>query len=289
MLWSPDFPRDCGVARLPGRPVLGFYFTTLVGMLILFPPSEGKTPATFGSGVELGELLAPELTGAREAVVDELVRVSGLPDAEQLLKVGPSLLAEVERNTRLWSEPVAPASEVYSGVLFEAFGYSSLGADARARADRAVVVISAAWGAVTLSDRIPAYRLSMGTKLGEIGDLAKFWKGELKRSLDELAGDQLVVDGRSTAYAKVWTPVPRHHLLVRVEKVAADGSRKVVSHMAKHYRGLLGRYLVQENLTGIEDAGELAEALAPGFEVELLSPTEKKPGTLTLLVREELP
>ncbi|MDY6052177.1 MAG: peroxide stress protein YaaA [Rothia sp. (in: high G+C Gram-positive bacteria)] len=255
-------------------------------MLILFPPSEGKTPATSGPGVELGELVAPALTEAREAVADELVRVSGLPDAAKLLKVGPSLVVEVERNTRLWEEPAAAASEIYSGVLFEAFGYSSLGAQACERADRAVLVFSAVWGLVRLTDRIPAYRLSMGTRLGEIGDLAKFWRGELGRPLAELTGDQLVVDGRSAAYAKAWAPAPQRHVLVRVERVAADGSRKVVSHMAKHYRGLLGRYLVEQGLTDIEDAGELAEVLQEGFEVELLSPTEKKPGVMTLLVRD---
>ena len=255
-------------------------------MLILFPPSEGKTPATSDHPLDLGDLLAPELTEAREAVVDELVRVSSLPDAGELLKVGPSLLAELERNTRLWSEPASPAAEIYSGVLFEAFGYGSLSPEAKELADQAVVVISAAWGAVRLTDRIPAYRLSMATRLGQLGDLAKFWRGELKGPLDELAKDQLVVDGRSAAYAKAWAPAPQRHLLVRVERLGADGSRKVVSHMAKHYRGLLGRYLVQQKLTGLEQATELAEALSAGFEVELLSPTEKKPGTLTLLVRD---
>ncbi|WP_237233597.1 YaaA family protein [Rothia nasisuis] len=254
-------------------------------MLILFPPSEGKSAALGGAPVELGELSFPALTGAREAVVDELVRVSRGEGAAEQLKVGKSLLAEVQRNTRLWGEPAQAAAKVYSGVLYEAFDYEGLDVASRVRAESSTVIISAVWGAVRLRDCIPAYRLSMGTKLGEIGDLAKFWKGELGEALDEYAGEQLVVDGRSSAYLRAWSPSPARHLLVRVERVASGGTRQVVSHMAKHYRGLLGRYLVEHNLTGVEEPGELAVALGQDFEVELSSPTEKKPGTLTLVVR----
>lgn len=255
-------------------------------MLILFPPSEGKSAATAGAPVCLGDLLFPCLTGVRETVVDELIRVSALDDALERLKVGASLVGEVKRNTRLWSEPAAAASQVYSGVLFEAFGYDSLSSDGRGRADESVLVISAAWGVVRLVDAIPAYRLSMGTRLGELGDIAKLWKGELADALDDYAGNQLILDGRSAAYAKVWSPAPSRHVLVRVERVQADGSRRVVSHMAKHYRGLLGRFVVEQGLTAVDEAGELAEALGEAFEVELVAPTPRKAGTLTLVVRD---
>lgn len=256
-------------------------------MLILFPPSESKATAPVENPpVELGDLSFPVLTEARERVAEVLAEVSGREDALDALKVGASLAPEVKRNTRILAEPAQEAAAVYTGVLFEAFGAGTLSEQARTRAKESVLVTSALWGAVKLGDLIPAYRLSMGVKLGEVGDLAKFWAGELPAALDEYAGDQLVVDGRSAAYAKAWKPSPARHLMVRVERVQPDGSRKVVSHMAKHYRGLLGRYLVEETLTGIDDAVELAEALSKDFTVELLEPTAKKPGTLTLVVAD---
>lgn len=256
-------------------------------MLILFPPSEGKAVAGSSCApVELGDLSFPVLTEARESVLGVLADVSAAEDALEVLKVGPSLVAEVERNRRLLEEPAQEAAQVYTGVLFEAFGATSLGAEARARADESVLVVSALWGAVRLGDAVPAYRLSMGVKLGELGDLGKFWAGELPAALDSYAGEQLVVDCRSAAYAKAWKPAPSRHLVVRVERVLEDGSRKVVSHMAKHYRGLLGRYLVEQGLTDLDDAVELAQALGRDFEVELVEPTAKKPGTLTLVVKD---
>ena len=90
-------------------------------MLILLPPSEGKTPAPAGNApVSFADLSFPELTAERESVLEELTAVSLGPDALAELKVGASLEAEVERNTRLLTEPAQPAIRTYTGVLFEA-------------------------------------------------------------------------------------------------------------------------------------------------------------------------
>ncbi|MFW0178900.1 YaaA family protein [Rothia sp. P7208] len=254
-------------------------------MLILFPPSEGKTAQNTDRTVDLADLSFPELTQSREELMQQLQIVSDSEDALAQLKVGASLAQEVERNTRLWREPAAQASEVYSGVLFEAFNFSSLDEQAQERAINSVVIISALWGAVRFSDVIPAYRLSMGVKLGEIGDLAKYWKGELPTVLNRHYDGELVIDCRSAAYVKAYpTPVERT-LSVRVEKVLEGDERKVVSHMAKHYRGELGRYLVQKGLTEINVLDELINELSKDWEIEFSPATAKSAGILTLVVR----
>ncbi len=95
-------------------------------MLILLPPSEGKTPAPAGNApVCFADLSFPELTAERESVLEELATVSSGPDALAELKVGTSLEAEVDRNTRLLTEPAQPAIRTYTGVLFEALDYAS--------------------------------------------------------------------------------------------------------------------------------------------------------------------
>lgn len=256
-------------------------------MIILLPPSETKTPAPAGDPVDLGELSFPELSDARETVVDQLQKVSASPDALEQLKVGKTLAAEVQRNTRLYEEPAHAASQVYTGVLFDALDLAGFSGEDQGRAHRHLLVISALWGAVRPGDRIPAYRLSMGTSLGEIGSLKKFWRGELAGPLDAAIGDQLVLDCRSADYAQAYRPRPAQTLAVRVEKENAAGQRTVVSHMAKHYRGLLARAVISQQLTDIDDAAELVERLSPAWRVELTAPTEKKAGVLTVVVREE--
>ncbi|MDO5750937.1 MAG: peroxide stress protein YaaA [Rothia sp. (in: high G+C Gram-positive bacteria)] len=260
-------------------------------MKILLPPSEGKTPAPASEvPVDLAELSLPELTEERETVLETLMRVSAQPNAMEQLKVGASLSAEVERNTHLLREPAQEAYKTYSGVLFEALDMPGMDTAQLQRAQESLLISSALWGTVTPLDRIPAYRLSMGVKLGELGDIAKFWKGALTPVLNELYGEELMIDCRSGVYAKTWVPTPARCVAVRVEKVFEDGSRKVVSHMAKHYRGLLAGFMVRNGasmLAELDTPEALTEFLtAAGWEVELQASTARKAAQLTVLVRE---
>ena len=81
-------------------------------MLILLPPSEGKTPPRRGRSLDLGTLSFPELTPLREALVGTVARVSGEPEAASVLGVSPNLVGDIERNTRLMTAPTAAASHV---------------------------------------------------------------------------------------------------------------------------------------------------------------------------------
>src|SRR6187431_1647470 len=91
------------------------------GVLVLLPPSEGKTPPrSSGPQLDLDSLSSPGLTPLREKVLDALAQVSASPDAMSVLGVGPSLADEVARNVNLRTAPTAPAKKVYTGVLYAA-------------------------------------------------------------------------------------------------------------------------------------------------------------------------
>ncbi len=63
-------------------------------MLVLLPPSEGKSPARRrGNPVAIDALSFPELAAAREEMLDRLVATSALDDAHERLDVGASLRA----------------------------------------------------------------------------------------------------------------------------------------------------------------------------------------------------
>lgn len=252
-------------------------------MLILLPPSEGKTPAPdHREPVDFSVLHHPNLNEARRQVLDVLGQISVQDDALDILKVGKSLVAEVERNTRLLDEPAGDASDIYSGVLYEALDYTSLGKTQKELADEHILIISALWGIVRLDDVIPAYRLSMGTKLGELGALANFWRPYLEAEID--VDDQLILDCRSAPYQKA-LPTPRAQTYeVKAMSVAPDGSRKVISHMAKHYRGLITRWILTHQLADTNDVNKLAQALNKDFDVELIPATTRKAGTITVLI-----
>ncbi|MSR99761.1 peroxide stress protein YaaA [Arthrobacter sp. BL-252-APC-1A] len=255
-------------------------------MLILLPPSEGKTRPQSGPALNPDLLRFPELAAARKEVLSALMDASAAQDAHTVLGVGASLASEVQRNTVLESEPCAPAHQVYSGVLYDALGYDSLTPGQQAAADEAVVVISALWGAIGFGDAIPAYRLSMGTKLPGIGRLAAFWKAALTEPLNRHAEEQLVVDCRSSTYAAAWQPAPERTAAVNVFQVR-NGQRKVVSHFAKRTRGELARHLLARDSKAPATAEELLAAAAEKWEAELLAPAGRKPYQLNLILPGE--
>jgi cytoplasmic iron level regulating protein YaaA (DUF328/UPF0246 family) len=222
----------------------------VVAVLICLPPSEGKTPAPADAApVDLEALTAPSLTAQRASVLDALAAVSARPDATSVLTVSDGLADEVARNADLKSAPAAPASNVYTGVLYAAARLAGLPDGAGRRAAESVRIFSGLWGVVAPGDRIPAYRLSIGVDLPGIGRLPTAWRPHLAEALAERAAGNVVVDCRSAAYLAAWRPRttgPRAADWVAVRVVReAGGKRTVVSHNAKHTRGVLTGHLLR--------------------------------------------
>lgn len=252
-------------------------------MLILLPPSEGKTPAADGSAVAWPSLSFPQLNSHRAKVLDALGTVSAHEDALALLGVGATLKDDVERNTRLYAEPAAPAHRIYSGVLYDALGYKTLTPAQQRKADETVLVISALWGAIRFGDQVPAYRLSMGTALPDVGRLASFWKPQLSAVLSEAAANQLLVDCRSSTYAAAWAPPPAQTVAVNVF-TEVRGTRKVVSHFAKHTRGELARHLLTRRGAAPRTPAQLLKASREKWEAELVEGSARKAHALNIIL-----
>lgn len=241
-------------------------------MLILVPPSEGKAvPRRRGTPLDLARLSHPELTDTRTRLLTAVVEVSERPDACATLGVSSGLADEVRRNTELLDQPARPAAEVYTGVLFEALDLAGLSAPARRRASRSLLVQSALFGPIRPGDRIVSYRLSMGTSLPGIGPLAAHWRSVLDPVLTEAAGRGPVVDCRSATYAAAWRPrgdLARRTVAIRVF-TETDGRRTVVSHSAKHTRGLVARWLLEAERAP-RTVGAVPEVVAEHVDCELV-------------------
>ncbi len=240
-------------------------------VLILLPPSEGKTPPRRGKPLDLEGLSAPSLTPARERVLDALVTLcSGDPTAAAAaLEVPKTQLELVALNAALRSAPTARADAVYSGVLYDALGLATLSTAARRRATSRVRVTSSLFGLVAPTDRIPAYRLSGDAVLPGLGTVAGIWREELGPEVTELVGDGLLVDLRSGMYAAFWRPVGLSRVAtVRVLHEVA-GRRQVVSHFNKSTKGRIVRALLEDGANPRTPA-RLAEALRDlGWTVEV--------------------
>lgn len=243
-------------------------------MLILLPPSEGKTAPADGDPVDLGALaFAEELAPRRSTLLDALERLGGASTARAVKALGISTgqAGEAKLNAALREAPTAPAAEVYSGVLYERLDLAGLPAAARRRAGRQVLIASALWGFVRPEDRIPYYRFSAKARLKGIGPPAAWWRDALAAAMPDEPGD-LIVDMRSAAYAAAWKPKRATLLSVRAF-TEQGGERKAVSHMAKAVRGEVTRALLLAKKPPADAEAAAAIARAAGVAVELTPST----------------
>ncbi len=247
---------------MPGPP-------TLWDVLILLPPSESKTGRTRGRPTDPERVSFPELASTRADVAAALAQVSLHPDAPTLLGVSANLRADIAYNTRLGSAPAVPVADLYTGVLYDALDLPSMDTAARRRANRWLVVVSALFGALRPTDKVPPYRLSMGVNLGELGPLASVWRAPLAAVLPIAAGRAVIVDCRSSTYAAAW--VPQGDLAARWVQIRVPGA----THMAKHTRGLVARHLCESGVDA-RTAKALERVVAQRFETTLTKPA--RPG-----------
>ncbi|MFF0381369.1 peroxide stress protein YaaA [Streptomyces sp. NPDC004286] len=258
-------------------------------MLVLLPPSEGKASSGRGAPLKPESLSLPGLAAARQAVLAELVELCAGDEekAREVLGLSEGLRGEVAKNAGLLTAGARPAGEVYTGVLYDALGLATLDPAAKRRAARSLLVFSGLWGAIGVTDRIPSYRCSMGVKLPGLGALAGHWRAPMAEALPEAAGNGLVLDLRSAAYAAAWKPKGEVAGRTATVRVLHAPTRKVVSHFNKATKGRIVRALLTEG-TAPKHPAELVVALRDlGYEVEAAAPEKAgKPWALDVLVDE---
>jgi cytoplasmic iron level regulating protein YaaA (DUF328/UPF0246 family) len=201
-------------------------------VLVLLPPSEGKTAPRRGAPVDLAKLSFPELNERRSRLLDELAALAAGPREGALAALGlsPGQADHVDSAATLRGAPAAAAAKVYTGVLYERLRLGELPAAARRR----VLIASALWGFLRPGDRIPAYKLSISARLPGLPGLAAYWRPALEAAVP---ASGLVLDLRSGGYSAAFKP--RDANLLAVRGFTPDG--KVISHFVKALRGDVAR------------------------------------------------
>jgi len=255
-------------------------------MLILLPPSEGKSAPGRGRPLELKTLSQPLLTPARERVLDALVALCrDQPDhAATVLGLSRTQFDLVARNASLSEAPTARADRIYDGVLYEALGLDSLSPSAKRRASSRLAITSSLFGLVRVGDRIPAYRLSGDATVPGLGPVAGLWRESLGPAVVDAMGKGLLVDLRSSMYAGFWRPPAELASRVATVRVLHEvaGRRQVVSHFNKATKGRLVRALLEDGgdprtpdalaalLTDLGWRVEVGEASKKGTQIDVV-------------------
>lgn len=300
-------------------------------MRILLPPSAGKTTKESTNHLQLEKLWQAEhLTQTRRQLIDDVQNTALLADAAQIFKLGPKNAHEISQNLEIYDAPALAAWQLYDGVLYEAakfaqiFSYgacaqdgqgqgqgnqpqgSGQGQGGQSQADQSqglqrqleelTLVFSALFGPVRLTDLITPHRLSGSVKLPGQGSVASIWSKALKELLTQQLSGHVVVDLRSSEYGAMYRPTRGSDCLllnIAVAKVnPATGKRSVVSHWAKHTRGLLAGALLEAVASGqlaasdgdVDEILQVAAGLEGVKEVEITPLDARGQAKVTLVL-----
>ncbi len=237
-------------------------------ILILLPPSEGKSEAGSGSPLNLDSLSFPTLNPTRARMTKALVQLSQRPrSSKRLLGVkGPALEKAMAENASIETAPTLPAIERYTGVMYDAIEYPSLSSDAREAFDQSVIIMSGLFGIVRPTDLIPAYKLKMGAALLRRKTCSSVWKPLVTKSLATNAETGVIWDLLPLEHSAAWDPsaVPcASRIRVKFLERAAGGQMKTVTHLSKLLKGALVRHVA--NNTAAAGSPESALELMTGF------------------------
>jgi cytoplasmic iron level regulating protein YaaA (DUF328/UPF0246 family) len=118
-------------------------------------------------------------------------------------------------------------------------------------------ILSGLYGILKPLDLMQPYRLEMGTNLavGKSKNLYEFWRKTLTDALNqELAQDELVINLASKEYAEaIDFKALKGKVIVPEFKDYKDGQLKIISFFAKKARGLMTRYIIDNNCETLED------------------------------------
>jgi cytoplasmic iron level regulating protein YaaA (DUF328/UPF0246 family) len=118
-------------------------------------------------------------------------------------------------------------------------------------------ILSGLYGILKPLDLMQPYRLEMGTNLavGKSKNLYEFWRKTLTDALNqELAQDELVINLASKEYAEaIDFKALKGKVIVPEFKDYKDGKLKIISFFAKKARGLMTRYIIDNNCETLED------------------------------------
>lgn len=147
-----------------------------------------------------------------------------------------------------------PAALAFDGDVYKGLDARSLSEDDLAWAQEHLAILSGLYGVLRPLDLMQPYRLEMGTplKTRRGSSLYDFWGDRVTRELNKrLAGQEpVVVNLASNEYFRVvHNKKLRARLITPVFKERLDdGKLMVISFYAKHARGAMARYAIEERL-----------------------------------------
>jgi cytoplasmic iron level regulating protein YaaA (DUF328/UPF0246 family) len=229
-------------------------------MLIVISPAKSldyKTPST------TSKFTIPEMLDESEKLLLKLRKLKP-KEVSDLMGISANLGQLNYERFQTWQQPFTPdnakqAVLAFSGDVFQGLDASSLSEAKLLKLQSKLRILSGLYGVLKPLDLMQPYRLEMGTKLKvqRSADLYAFWKTKItpkiKVALEE-SGSKVLINLASNEYYKsIDTKKLGAEIITPQFKDYKNGKYKMISFFAKKARGLMTRFILENDINEIEN------------------------------------
>lgn len=190
----------------------------------------------------------------------KVMRKYSPPELASIMKLSDKLSTLNVARFEQWSANhevtgLLPAILTFNGDVYEGFNAQSLSSAGLYKTNQMIRILSGLYGLLRPLDAMRPYRLEMGTKLEQpFRSLAQFWQTKITKALNnELNGEPLINLASNEYSAAVDFKSINGTVISPVFKDYKNGEYKIISFYAKKARGLMARYIVDNEPSSIED------------------------------------
>ena len=256
-------------------------------MLVVISPAKNldyDTPAATNTFTQ------PEMLDDSKTLIEHC-RILSPAKIGSLMKISDKLAGLNADRYASWHTPfdVSNAKQAllaFNGGVYTGLDASSFSQDDFDYAQQHLRILSGLYGVLRPLDLMQAYRLEMGIKLdtGESKNLYQFWDDRISNKLNEAIdtqGDNVLVNLASNEYFKAVKPKALNaEIYTPVFQDCKNGQYKVISFFAKKARGMMAKYILQNQLT---EVNQLQKFDTAGYRFS----AQKSKGNELVFTREE--
>ena len=193
--------------------------------------------------------------------LNNILREKSPQDLSELMSISPSLGELNYQRNNSWQLPFNSSNSrqaiyAFNGDVYKGIDAYSIKKDKVDFLQDTVRIISGLYGLLKPLDLIQPYRLEMGTKMpvGASKNLYEFWRRKLTESISqELKDGEIFLNLASNEYIKaIDTKVLKTPMITANFKQLKDGNYKTIAIFSKRARGLMTRYIIDNNINSIE-------------------------------------
>jgi len=228
-------------------------------MLVVLSPAKTldfATPAHFATFSQ------PEFLAHSQQLISRCQHLS-MQEIASLMKVSDKIAGLNVARFSQWHTPFSldnakQALFAFQGDVYTGLQAQTLTVETLDYAQRHLRILSGLYGLLRPLDLMQAYRLEMGTRLNNQrgANLYQFWGGIIARALNKVLqaqGDNLLINLASNEYFKAVDKKEFNGVIVTpVFKDQKNGQYKIISFYAKVARGLMARYILEQQLSEVE-------------------------------------